>query len=88
LCADLSFCIFTITNNFRLNNWFFVLLLCASLGLAPFKPEPHIVADLRWVLGGAVGMKAINWFDLLLHGFPWLMLIRLIFVNFAKLFKS
>lgn len=60
-----------------LNNWKFVLIACLTLGLAPFTPEPHIIADLRWVLGGAVGMKPINWFDLLLHGWPWVLLIRL-----------
>ncbi|MEL6926591.1 MAG: hypothetical protein AAFO94_21300, partial [Bacteroidota bacterium] len=25
----------------------------------------------------AVGMQAMDWFDLLLHGFPWLLLLRL-----------
>jgi hypothetical protein len=50
-----------------------ILLLCLTLGLAPFFPEPHIVADLRWIAGGANGMTAMNWFDTALHGFPWLL---------------
>lgn len=54
-----------------------VLLLCLTLGLAPFFPEPHIVGKIRWVLGGAQGMQPMDYFDLLLHGFPWLLLIRL-----------
>lgn len=45
-----------------------------TLGLAPFAPEPHIVGKIRWVAGGAVGMTSMDWFDLALHGFPWLVL--------------
>jgi len=52
-----------------------LLLLCLTLGLAPFVPEPHIWGKLRWIAGGAVGMQPMDWFDTLLHGFPWLLLI-------------
>jgi hypothetical protein len=44
------------------------------LGLAPFLPEPHVVGKLRWVLGGAVGMSALDWGDLAFHGAPWVWL--------------
>lgn len=60
-----------------INDWKLVLMACLTLGLAPFTPEPHIVANLRWVMGGAVGMEPMNWFDLAMHGLPWLLLIRL-----------
>lgn len=60
-----------------LNDWKFILLLCLTLGLAPFFPEPHIWGKLRWVLGGGVGMAPMDWFDFVLHGFPWVLLIRL-----------
>jgi len=65
-----------------LNNYKFVVLLCLTLGLAPFFPEPHIWGKLKWIFGGATGMALKDWFDVLLHGFPWLLLIRLIFVRF------
>jgi len=52
-----------------------IAVLCLTLGLAPFFPEPHIWGKLRWVAGGAVGMAAMDWFDLLLHGFPWVLLV-------------
>lgn len=54
-----------------------LLLLMASLtlGLAPFRPEPHIVANLRWIMGGAKGMETMNWLDTLMHGTPWILLI-------------
>jgi len=50
------------------------LIACLSLGLAPFFPEPHIVGKLRWVAGGGVGMKAMDWFDLIMHGAPFVYL--------------
>ena len=51
------------------------LMLSLSLGLAPFVPEPHVWGKIRWVAGGAVGMTPMDWFDLLLHGSPWLLLM-------------
>ena len=58
-----------------LKDWRFALLLVLTLGLAPYRPEPHIVGKLRWVAGGAEGMQAMDWFDLALHGLPWLLLL-------------
>ena len=51
------------------------LLASLTLGLAPFFPEPHLVGKIRWVMGGAHGMQLMDWFDLALHGAPWLWLI-------------
>ncbi len=55
-------------------NWKFWLLLSLTLGLAPFVPEPHIWGKVKWVLGGAHGMSGMDWFDLLLHGTPFVLL--------------
>ena len=52
-----------------------LVLACLTLGLAPFLPEPHIAGKLRWVAGGAKGMQPMDWFDLVLHGTPWLFLV-------------
>ena len=41
-----------------------------TLGLAPFAPEPHIFGKLKWIMGGADGMGAMEWFDVALHGTP------------------
>ena len=60
------------------NDWRMVILLCLTLGLAPYYPEPHLWGKLRWVAGGAKGMVLIDWFDLVFHGFPWLLLLRLV----------
>ena len=51
------------------------VLLSLTLGLAPFFPEPHLAGKIRWVLGGAVGMQPMDYFDLVLHGSPWVYLI-------------
>ncbi|MFN4144885.1 MAG: hypothetical protein ACK4GN_03605 [Runella sp.] len=66
------------------NNWKIWLVASLTLGLAPFFPEPHLFGKIRWIAGGAVGMKAMDWFDFLLHGTPWLLFLRAVFVNFAK----
>ncbi len=54
------------------------VVLALTLGLAPFFPEPHLLGKLRWIAGGAVGMTPMDWFDALLHGFPFLWLLGLI----------
>ena len=56
-----------------------VVLLCLTLGLAPFFPEPHIWGKIKWIAGGANGMKLIDWGDFIFHGFPWLLLIIVVF---------
>lgn len=65
------------------DDWKFILLACLSLGLAPFYPEPHILGKLRWVAGGAVGMQAMDWFDLIWHGLPWLLLLRWVLLKWV-----
>lgn len=60
------------------------VLLVLTLGLAPFTPEPHIVGKLRWVAGGAVGMEAMDWFDLALHGSPFVLLAVVVGLEIAR----
>jgi hypothetical protein len=67
-----------------LNDWRIILLLCLTLGLAPFFPEPHIIGKIRWIEGGAHGMTLKDWFDVVFHGFPFLLLIRLIFIKITS----
>ncbi|WP_299058538.1 hypothetical protein [uncultured Polaribacter sp.] len=61
------------------NNWKLFLLASFTLGLAPFNP-PHILGKIKWILGGnaffgANAMQLKDWFDVLLHGTPWLLLV-------------
>jgi hypothetical protein len=49
--------------------------LCLTLGLLPYFPEPHIWGKLKWIAGGAEGMGIMDYFDTVLHGFPWVFLV-------------
>ncbi len=53
--------------------WSVTIFLCLTLGLAPFTP-PHIVEKLGMLFRGQLS-RAIDWFDLFLHGAPWLLLV-------------
>lgn len=44
------------------------------LGLAPFRPKPHLVEKLQMLAQGTLA-KPIDVFDLLLHGIPVLVLL-------------
>jgi hypothetical protein len=54
--------------------WALVALACASLGLAPFLPVPHVLEKLGMLARGQL-VRPIDWFDLLLHGAPWALLV-------------
>ena len=51
-----------------------LIVLCLSLGLAPFAPEPHLLGKLKMLSAGELS-KFIDIFDLMLHGTPWILLI-------------
>ncbi len=53
--------------------WQLAIVAALTLGLAPFKP-PHIVEKLDMLFHGTL-VKPIDWFDLVLHGTPWLVVI-------------
>jgi hypothetical protein len=44
------------------------------LGLAPFRPEPHLVEKLRMLVNGQLN-RPLDVFDLLLHGAPLLLIL-------------
>ncbi len=69
-------------------NFGLFLIGALSLGLAPFFPEPHIWGKLKWVSGGAVGMKAMDWFDLIFHGLPWVLLIIAVVFKLKKIIQK
>ncbi|MBK7699892.1 MAG: hypothetical protein IPJ39_14795 [Saprospiraceae bacterium] len=70
------------------NDWAFIIMACLTLGLAPFVPEPHIWGKVRWILGGAKGMALMDWADFLMHGIPWMLLIRLVVIHIVGLVKQ
>jgi len=54
---------------------FLAIAAALTLGLAPFFPEPHLFGKIRWLFGGAQGMGSKDYFDLVLHGAPWIYLV-------------
>ena len=71
-----------------LNNWRTVGILCLVLGLAPFFPESHLWGKLKWIWGGAVGMQTMDWVDVLQHGFPFILLLRIGVLKVVRKYKS
>jgi len=56
-----------------------LIVLCLTLGLAPFTPEPHLWEKLKMLAAGGL-TEPLDIFDLLLHGTPWLLLITKLFL--------
>ncbi|WP_084862287.1 RND transporter [Salibaculum halophilum] len=54
-------------------DWSLILLACATLGLAPFVPEPHIWEKLKMLVAGEL-TKPLDILDFLMHGAPFLVL--------------
>ena len=50
-----------------------LVALCLTLGLAPFRPMPHLVEKIGMLFAGELSTP-IDIFDLLLHGAPWVLL--------------
>jgi hypothetical protein len=52
--------------------WVVLFPLAALLGLAPFRPEPHLWEKLRMLADGQL-IRPVDIFDLFLHGTPLLL---------------
>jgi hypothetical protein len=58
-----------------------LVVLCLTLGLAPFVPEPHLLEKLRMLAAGEL-TDPVDVFDLFLHGLPFvLLLLRLVWLR-------
>lgn len=53
--------------------WLIIILLCCTLGLAPFYPVPHLFEKISMLLSGTL-KRPIDIFDLFFHGIPFIML--------------
>jgi len=62
--------------------WSIVVLGCLTLGLAPFAP-PHIVEKLQMLFSGKL-VKPIDWFDLVMHGAPWMVLVAKVAISATR----
>jgi len=55
-------------------SWPIVIILCLTLGLAPYSPEPHVWQKLQMLLAGTLS-NPVDIFDFVLHGAPWVLLL-------------
>lgn len=53
--------------------WGLLVIACLTIGLAPFNP-PHIWEKLQMLFRGRL-VRPLDWFDFVLHGFPWVLLV-------------
>jgi hypothetical protein len=61
---------------------FLFVLAAATLGLAPFVPEPHVWEKLKMLASGTLS-RPLDIFDLALHGAPWLLLLVRLYRQFV-----
>jgi hypothetical protein len=60
-----------------------LVILCLTLGLAPFVPEPHLWQKLKMLAGGTL-TRPVDIFDLMLHGFPFVLLVLRLLAHDSK----
>jgi hypothetical protein len=63
-------------------SWGIIIILCLTLGLAPYNP-PHIVEKIQMLLKGDL-KRPIDWFDLVFHGIPWILFVLKAITTFKK----
>ncbi len=63
--------------------WTVPIVVCLTLGLAPFWPEPHIWEKLKMLFDGTL-TRPIDIFDFFFHGIAWLFLFAKIAVTLAR----
>ncbi len=59
--------------------WLFALLV-ATVGLAPWIPEPHVAEKLRWLFAGEL-TRPLDVLDLVVHAVPWLLMAFKLYRN-------
>ena len=60
-----------------------LLVLCLTLGLAPFAPEPHVWEKIKMLLAGTL-TKSVDIFDLVMHGLPFVLLLLKLFLSLRQ----
>ena len=60
-----------------------IVILAVWMGLAPFRPMPHILEKFNMLLNGSL-TKPIDIFDLFFHLAPTLILMLKLFRGFTK----
>jgi len=58
-------------------------IVCLSYGLAPFNP-PHLYEKFQFIVYGTKEMLPIDWFDVVMHGSPWILLLMAYYFKLKK----
>ena len=67
--------------DFLVKNLSLWAMASATLGLAPFVPEPHIWKQILNIYHGRLS-ETMDWVDLLMHGTPWVLLIAALIIKY------
>ncbi|MGJ8661191.1 MAG: hypothetical protein ACSHXL_04070 [Bacteroidota bacterium] len=71
------------TQDFLVKNISLWSIASLTLGLAPFVPHAHIWKQIVNISKGGAMMTGMDWFDLLLHGTPWILLITSLVLKYS-----
>ncbi len=63
--------------------WIIVVILCLTLGLAPYSPQPHLVEKFILLTDGQLNTP-VDIFDFLMHLTPFILLILKISLRFKN----
>ncbi|MDT8443778.1 MAG: hypothetical protein RQ722_05775 [Desulfuromonadales bacterium] len=72
------------SKSFQMIPWSILLLAAVLLGLAPFRPEPHLLEKLRMLADGQL-TRPMDIFDLIFHGTPLLLILGKLLLGRHKL---
>lgn len=62
------------------------IIASLTLGLAPFFPHAHIWKQITNIYYGRA-MTGMDWFDLAMHGAPWVLLLVILGIKLEKVLK-
>lgn len=63
--------------------WIIVVILCLTLGLAPYTPQPHLIEKIILLTDGQLN-TSVDIFDFLMHLSPFILLIIKTFLSFKN----
>jgi hypothetical protein len=64
----------------RGTEWSVLIIICLTLGLAPFNP-PHIYEKIMMLISGTL-KRPLDWFDLFMHATPFFLLLIKVVITF------
>lgn len=63
--------------------WPVVILLCLTLGLAPYSPQPHVLEKIQFLISGQLD-STVDIFDFLFHLSPFIITLLKFYYTLKK----